>query len=77
MPNEQPIDWSATKKLFDEKYSQARIARGMGVNTVTFCQILNGNYPHMGSARAQAVVSKMAELGVLVRTAHRAEGKAA
>ena len=77
MTDELRINWSETKKLFDDKYSQARIARGMGINKVTFCQILNGNYPHMGSARAKAVVAKLAELGVLVRSENSAVEKAA
>lgn len=60
-----PIDWLETKKRFDEKFSQAKIARGMGVSKQIFSWILAGTYPFMDSPRAKAVVTKLQELGVL------------
>ena len=60
------IDWLETKRKFDEKYSQSKIARGMGVSKSIFSQILLGTYGFMRSARAKAVVAKLEELGVLV-----------
>jgi len=65
------INWTATKARFDEKFSQAKVARGITVagepvNKVTFCRILNGKYPHMDSPIAQAVVAKLKDLDVLV-----------
>lgn len=64
-----PIDWPATKIKFNERYNQKGIAAGIPVNKVIFNRVLNGNYPFLHSRKAQLVVSKLAELGVLVELA--------
>lgn len=60
------INWQETKKKFEKTYNQKGIACGIGVNPVIFCQVLNGKYLFMESARAKAVVAKLIDLDVLV-----------
>jgi hypothetical protein len=60
------INWKATKSKFDEMYNQRAIARGLGVSTVLFCQVLNGKYPFMHAAGARKVVARLRDLQVLV-----------
>ena len=63
------INWKATKDKFEEQFNQKGIARGLGVSSVLFCQVLNGKYTFMGAPGPQKVVSKLRELQVLVEDA--------
>jgi len=56
------INHAATKANFDKAFTQTKVAKANGHGPGMFHQVLNGTYPNMDSAAAQACVETLRKL---------------